>query len=247
MSKKTIVMFIIVLICVFMIILLLKNSNDKVVLSTYESIIDRVDNKETFNLLLQNNDNDDIIEIFDYYHDVYDIDYKLLLVDYNDERFNELLEKLSLDILPQDKSVFIVVEDGKVRFTIRGEYSEFNLKKFLVDHELIEKRYMYIDAIIYGNFQDYYKDNNSYCVLYIRPDNQNIYDYRKTLVRNDIRSIIMYPNYAGSEEAEKYFKEKIDFGNNINEKLPAIIKIKQKKILGSHTNVSIKDITRLCN
>jgi len=247
MGKKTIVMVIIVLICIFMIILLLKNSDSKVSLSTYESIINKVNNKESFNLLLQDSDNDDIIEIFNYYHDVYDIEYELLLVDYNNELFNELLEKLSLDMLPQDKSVFIIVKDGKIHSTIRGEYSEFNLKEFLINHELIEKRYMYIDAIIYGNFQDYYKEDDSYCILYIRSDNQNIYDYRKTLVQNDIKSLIMYTNYAGSEEAEKYFKEKIDFGNNITEKLPAIIKIKQKKILGSHTNVSIKDITRLCN
>ncbi len=246
-NKKLIAMLIITLICIFMTILLSQSNDARAVISTYENIINKVDNKESFNLLLQDSHNDDIIEIFNYYHDVYNIEYELLLVDYEDERFAELLEKLSLEMIPQDKSVFIIVEDGKARSTIRGEYSEFHLKEFLINHELIEKTYMHVDAIIYGNFQEYYKDNNLYCILYIKPDDQNLYEYRELFVHNDIKSLIMYSNYAGSEEAEKYFKEKIDFGDNTVEKLPAIIKFNNGKILDSHTNITHKDITRLCN
>ena len=62
-NKKLIAMLIITLICIFMTILLSQSNDARAVISTYENIINKVDNKESFNLLLQDSHNDDIIEI----------------------------------------------------------------------------------------------------------------------------------------------------------------------------------------
>ena len=241
-NKKIIISLIVIgLIIISVIGVLLNNQKHPMQTTSYNKVIKKINKKETFNILITDKDTMDLRMILNYYENVYDIDVDYLDLDPKDAKFNDLMKKVSIDFLPSFKSIFITVKGGKITGSIMGEFNEPNVKDLLVESKTIGKEYKDIDTVIIKNSKNYSKD--SYTILYINQDDKDLYKYRELLVKNKIKSVILYPNTSEIKEVESLNKE-LGYGYDINDKLPTLIRIKDKKILYYYSNIKLEDLVK---
>lgn len=241
-----IVLVLIVIVSAILLVTLPNNKHDKIVVNEYQTIIDKINNKESF-LIILTKKSSEMNDTFMYYIDAYDLDANYLTMDNKDEKYKELLKMLSLQDTGDNEIIMQYIKNGNPFAGIIGVFSESDFKKFLIYNKIIDSTYKDIDVLVDGNFNDYYSKNQSYCLLYIDRKNENLFKYRKKLVENHIHSLIMYVGGIESMDTEEYFNEKIDFKNNPEAKLPVTIKVQNNKILYSHSNVMLKDLIEKCN
>ena len=241
---KIIIIALSIFVGIGILLFLQKNSLLPIFTNKYTNIIKKIDNKETFSVLIVNDSayGKEMKKTCDYYKDVYGIKYIYLDEDHDDTEYKKLIKKLGSNLTGKETTIFAYIEKGVVKSSLAGEFYESSLKDFLINNGLIEKKYKDIDTIVIDKYNDSFKDDKSYNILYIDGADKNLYQYRKLLVKNKIKSYIVYVNNLGQIDTEKYFKKKLKFDSmEDNNKLPVIIKIKNGKIESSYTNISLKE------
>jgi len=245
---KTIIIVLIILIIIVLLIFLLKGEK-KVYYNEYEKIVEKLNNKESFYVLLMQDENDELLSpSLDYYSDVYDLKYMKIKMNFNNNTFNKLNQNDMFGLTINDKNAFIVVKDGKVINKLVGEFGEKTLKRFLIDSNLISNEYKYVDILLTSDkeFDKYYKSDKTYCLLYINSDNNNLNNYRKKLVKNKIDSLVLYNSGISLEKTIDYFNKELKIKKRSNEKLPAVFKIKNNKIEELHHNITLDKLIDYC-
>lgn len=241
-NKKIIISLIVIgLIIISVIGVLLNNQKHPMQTTSYNKVIKKIDKKKTFNILITDKETSDLRPVLNYYENVYDIDVDYLDLDPKDAKFNEFMKKVSIDFPPSLKSIFITVKDGKITGSIMGWFNESNIKDLLVESKTIGKEYKDIDTVIIKNLKSYSKE--PYTILYINKDNKDLYKYRELLVKNKIKSVILYPGTGEIKEVKAIEKE-LGFDRNVNDKLPTLIKIKNKKVLYYYSNIKLDDLVK---
>ena len=91
-----------------------------------------------------------------------------------------------------------------------------------------------------------YNKDEIYNVLYINASDKNIYEYRKLLVKNKIKSLIIYAGNITQRDEEQSIREKLNIPNNTYDNLPILIKMKNKEIINSYNNISLNDLVKNC-
>ncbi len=232
-TKKRIILLIslIVIVIISIITVTITSNSDN---NNYQEVIDRINNKETFVLLITNKDNE-LLDIMNYYKDVYSVEYTSL--DYNNKKeYNEILKKLSYDGSLDNDSLLKLYKNGEEIAGIEGIFSENDIKILLINNGLIDKEYKEIDSLSLSNIDV----NNSYNVLYINKDNKDLYEYRKLLVKNKIKSaVVFHGSYDESGLAMMLDEEYNTFEKDV---LPILIKMKKNQIMYSTTNIKLKDL-----
>ena len=243
MNKKALIA--IISVCIILVIgVLLIIQRNPMTKTNYDSILKKLDNKEDFVLLLIDKDSE-MNEVFQYYIDVYDLDIEYLYNDKTNNQYNEIIKRLNLTESSDNEITLLKIKKGHFNNGEIGLFGEAAIKNFLIENELIDKSYAEIDTAIESDFKDYYQDEKSYCVLYINSSNEDLYIYRKELVKNKIRSLVLYVGNIEQMEAEKYFQEELGFDDS-NDQLPAVIKVRQNKVLYASANVTVKDLVKKC-
>ena len=195
--------------------------------TSYSKVIKKIDDKETFNILITDKDTSDLRPILNYYENAYNIEVDYLNLNPKDEKFKDFFKKTSIEFMDSFKSIFIVVKDGKITSSIMGEFDESSIKDLLINSKTIGKEYKDIDTVIIKNLKNYSKE--PYTILYINKDNKDLYKYRELLVKNKIKSVILYSGTGEIKEVKAIEKE-LGFDRNVNDKLPTLIKINQCSI-----------------
>ena len=171
-NKKIIISLIVIgLIIISVIGVLLNNQKHPMQTTSYNKVIKKINKKKTFSILITDKETSDLRPVLNYYENVYDIDVDYLDLDPKDAKFNEFMKKVSIDLLPSLKSIFITVKDGKITGSIMGWFNESNIKDLLVESKTIGNEYKDIDTVIIKNLKSYSKE--PYTILYINKDNIN--------------------------------------------------------------------------
>ena len=247
MKTKKIIVEIVTIIGIIAIGVLLINQRHLVANRPYKETIESIDNKGTLNVLIvDKNENTGIKDIFNYYKEVYEVNYKLINKDPKNEEYKETIKKIDPNLTGEEPFVFAVIKDGVAIATLMGDLEEKNLKDFLINNEIIDKNYKNIDTAIDNKYKDYLNDKRGYCILYINAGDKDLYKYRRQLVENRIRSLIMYVGNGNQNSSEKYFKEKIGIKKGDYSKLPMTIKIRNGKILNTSSDVKVSELVRKC-
>ena len=242
MKNKKIV-FVIITIIIMVISMGLLITNKPKTTNQYDIIIKKINNNETFSIAFIKEDNSNAKEIFEYYEKAYSINIKYIYVEQNDSNYRSLAKKLNLS---ETRTSFIVIKAGKIISGITGIINEHNLKKVLIDAELISKEYESIDQLISNDFKNTAEKNVTYNILYIDSNHKNLYKYRELLVSNKIKSLVLYANNVDQIQTENYIKEKIGIKKGDYSKLPIVMKVRNNKVLNTHSNVKPNDLVRYC-
>lgn len=236
MKKKIIIL--IIVICVITTIIIVFQKNIKAVRQTeknsvYEQVLNRIKDKETFNLLIvkSKQNQKELLTMFKYYKKTYSIDYKMIQANKENKDYQALVNKLNIEYNEQD-SMFIIIKDGIMNSSLIGSYSELDLKSLLINSGLLDKKYETIDSLIDNSFfKEKYNKENNYNILYIDQNDPNLYEYRSILVQNSIESLIMLKDNANQIETIEYFNKKLGFNDEIYNKLPLVIRIRKDNFL----------------
>ena len=213
-----------------------RNSN------TYQNIIDKIDRKETFNILITDSEDEYTNKVFEYYRDVYSLKYEQIKKQQKDIKYKKLLEKTTFDISDKDEVIFVIVKDGVPSAGLIGEFSEEALREFLITNNIINKKYNNIDLLIEDDFKDFYINNNdNYSILLINYNDKELNDYRKLLAKNDIKSVVIYNGDIDIYDIEE-FKRVLGSDIEAYNKSPIIINIKNKKMVNYYENVKLDDL-----
>lgn len=243
-NKKVFLIISIVLIVVGVFLIMTSQQGKKISLFKDKSkeIIEKMDKKESFNLLITGEGTDQLLNSFNYISDTYDIPFVKLNMDNQNESYKKLLKRL--DVNPSDniEMIFDIIKEGVSTSGMRGVFSENQLKDMLIKDKQIKEEYKDIDRLIEDDYEDYYKSDIGYSILYISQDKEDIAEYRKLLVKNKIKSLVMYPDRLSMKKAVTFYNEQIDSEGNIEEKLPAVIKTRNGKIEYVKTNVTLDNL-----
>ena len=212
----------------------------------YSGVINQIDKKETFSVLLTSNNSANLEKTLNYYEEAYNIKVEYLDINFNNKNFNELVKKTSLNVLDSTQSMFLVIKKGKVAGSLMGDFTEKHIKDLLISSKMISDKYKDIDSLI-GNDLKEYKDKKSYSILYINRNDKDLYEYRKLFVKNNIRSLIMYEGDPNQIKTIDYFNKQLGYKFEPSEKLPILIKIRNNKILYYYSNVKLKDLVKTAN
>lgn len=240
--KKKIIIVLIILVIVFTgLVFINKNSRS----TSTENVIKMIDNKETFNLFISFDESSRNAKILKYYKDNYSINYKYIFMNEYDETYEKLIKKLGLEIYKEDRELFTIIKNGSPQHSLIGVFSENNIKNLLIDSKLIDKKYNEIDYLFVDDeFDNYFKQDKLYNVLFIDPGDENLYKYRTMLMQNNIPSLIIYDGNLNSAKTGALFREKLNLDIDISDKLPILIKIKNGKILSSKNNINLDDFQK---
>ncbi len=210
----------------------------------YEKIVHKIENKETFNLVLsQNNDKEAIVKILDYYKKMYDLDYEIDNIDFNSTSYNSLIKKLGLRLTELDKNIYVIIKEGRLVGYFLGDFNESAFKNSLIASKMVDEKYSKIDAIVKNSFKDYYTFGEDYCILYISPSDNNLYKYRKVLVESEIKSLVVYVEGPFEIKIDEYFNGPSVIDKNDVNKLPVVVKIKNKRIISSKSGVTLRQFS----
>ena len=247
-NKKVIIILSIVILMVLGVLLLMQRHPEA---NYYKEVLDKISNEETFNILIVNESDTnktarDTAKIFEYYKDLYGVKYIRVDGNVKDSDYMKLIKKIDSNLNGQEPIIFSMFDTGKPVGNMIGEFKEPILRDYFINNKIISEEYKDIDVVMDNNLVKYLKSKKSYCILYIDPSNNNSFAYRKILVDNKIRSLIMYTGQANQIEIEKYFKEKLKITGDVSEKLPMTIKIRSNKVLYSYSNVKLDDLVDKC-
>lgn len=240
-SKNKIILIIICMLfviiigfCVFKIV----NKEDP-----YESVISKINNKESFAFILSKSDSFSMKKTFEYYSDVYSIPIVFLTEDTDNKYYKEVLKFTGQKVLAENGVIFQLVDKGNQSGVLIGTFDEFYIKRLLINFGYIDKAYEDVDNFINSSFNDYYKKDKTYNVLYVGEDDSNYYEYRKLLVKNKIPSLVVLLGFSNIDTIEYLEKET---SIKSEDELPVLIKIRKNKIIDSYKNVSLDSLVSKC-
>ena len=233
----------IILVTVLMISGCKKEHSINVASDPYEEVVKKINNKESLNLVLIKKDSA-MNKVFEYYEDAYGIKFNRLYVDKNSLGYKQLMKALDQDIEEDNEIIFQIIKDGVPNHIIKGLFSEKDLKKQLIEQKVLGEEYKDIDTFMDSDFK--YNKDETYNVLYINQSDKNIYEYRKLLVKNKIKSLIIYAGNITQRNEEQSIREKLNIPNNTYDNLPILIKMKNKEIINSYNNISLNDLVKNC-
>ena len=209
----------------------------------YEEVVKKINNKESLNLVLIKKDSA-MNKVFEYYEDAYGIKFNRLYVDKNSLGYKQLMKALDQDIEEDNEIIFQIIKDGVPNYIIKGLFSEKDLKKQLIEQKVLGEEYKDIDTFMDSDFK--YNKDETYNVLYINQSDKNIYEYRKLLVKNKIKSLIIYAGNANQIEVENDIKEKLNIKSSLDANLPVLIRIKNNKVIKSYSDITLNNIVEKC-
>lgn len=247
----------VIIICILLgllciVLFMLNASNHKPKLETYndkvQNIINKIENKESFNLFIYSeNDDSQLIKDLEYYSKVYNLEYDSIKKNYKNELYKLMISKIDADLSEADDAAFLIVKNGKVDYGINGLFSENNLRRILIQSNIISKEYEDIDHLLYDSeVKDYYNKNELYNVLYISSNDKNLYKFREILVNEKIKSLIVYSNSLESVDTSTSFEEQLGILDEAEKKLPILMHIKNNRILNSFENVTVEHLVEIC-
>lgn len=209
----------------------------------YEEVVKKINNKESLNLVLIKKDSD-MNKVFKYYEDVYGVKFERLNIDKTSLGYKQLMKALDQDIEEDNEIIFQIIKDGVPNYIIKGLFSEKDLKKQLIEQKVLGEEYKDIDTFMDSDFK--YNKDDTYNVLYINQSDKNIYEYRKLLVKNKIKSLIIYAGNANQIEVENDIKEKLNIKSSLDANLPVLIRIKNNKVIKSYSDITLNNIVEKC-
>jgi len=248
MKKKRIIIIIAVVLIIIALVLGLLLNHDKpkpvVIDEEYnnqiKSIINMINDKKTFNIYFYSKDSNSLENVLNYYKDIFSIEYESLEMNFDNDIYKSLVDKLDVDISSRDELAFVVIKDGSVDYSINGLFSENNLRNLLIQAKLIDPLYKTIDYLFNDDeFEKYYSSGELYSILYINSDNKDLYEYRKIFLENKEKSLILYSERLDSIKTSVSFEEEFNILDETTEKLPILIKIKNNKVVSKEYNVSL--------
>lgn len=241
-NKKIIIIVCILIFCsIISLVGFVLHKNAKLANQYYE-IINRIDSKETFDfVLLRNMDGEK--EAIDYYKEVYGLKFELLDIDLANDKCRELINKLDSNINANDKaSFYVVVEEGQIPTFLMGYFSEESLREYFLNYNIIDKKYVDIDA--YANdatFNNYFMSDKEHFVLFTYYDDSDLNAYRKILKDNDIPSFILFPNYSDQNETQQTIEKLLGLKENEDIRLPVLLKVKSGKVLSIEKTITVNN------
>ncbi len=247
MIKKYILITIILLISLLLLALglFLPKDNIKVKDDPYTKIIERINNKETFNLLISKNDYYNIEKTLNYYKDVYNINHETIKANYSNSSYKELIKLLGLVITNGDDMVFIIIKEGKIVNSLIGDIEEPDLKRLLIKSKLINKEYEKVDAIMEDDLKKY-KNDKEYNILYISNSDKDLYKYRSLLVKNKIKSLILYANSLNQYNVITELEKALNINEESKIDYPILIKLNKGKLEKKYTKVNLDNLVEKC-
>lgn len=211
----------------------------------YQYIEEKISNNENFYLLLINDYESYSKKLFDYYNEVYDLDCDYLIINKENNKYRKLMTKLNIEKENENVETFLVIKKGKVISSFGGNFSEQNLRNYFISNSLIDRKYKNIDYVFKDDeFNNYYDNSKLFVILYINKDSLYINKYRELLVKKEISSLVMFYNDFEQIKTNQFFNEKLKLSDDITNKFPILIKIKNKKIVSYEKNVSLKEYSK---
>lgn len=207
--------------------------------TSYSEIIKKIDSKKSFNILITDKDTAYLKPVLNHYKSSYNIEVEYLNLNPKDEKFEDFFKRTSIKFIDSFKSLFIVIKDGEVIGSLVGEFNETNIKDLLIENNVIDKEYQNIDTVITKNIKNHI--DGEYTILYVNKDDKEQYKYRELFVKNKIKSVVIYSGTTDASELMSLNKE-LGYENNIDEKLPAVIKTRNGKIEYVKTNVTLDNL-----
>lgn len=237
--KIIMVVFIVILIIA---IFLLSNTDGEIFQNEYETIVDKMNNKESFNLLLIKDKDEDMIRTLDYYSEVYDIKYEQVDINVGNRHFDKIANKILIDKNYYDNNIFAVIKKGKLDSYLIGYLDDKSYKEFLINNSIIDKEYKEVDVLIKNALNIDYKHDNLYNILFIGGNDNNANEYRKILVKNKAKSFVLYLDNINQIYSDNNLKEQIKFDNKAT--LPVLVKMKNDKVLYSKAGIALDDFEK---
>lgn len=239
-KNKFLIITIVIIIIVVGLIYLIFGNKKNLFIDPYEELIDKMNKKETICVLLTNEKNDELIKTLDYYKNTYDIDIEYLDMNFDNQTFYKFIKKAQVGVDRSTENALIVIKDGRFESGLMGYFSENLIRDLLQRTNIIDAKYKDVDAPI----TDEYKNKDTYDILYISQGDKNLYEYRKLLYKNKKTSYVMHPAYGDHSKIAIDFNKKLGYKGIPTEELPALIKVKDKKIVKVYNNIKLADFKR---
>lgn len=244
-NKKPIIILVLILLIVGVISWKSFSIKPSKKLTIYETILERMNNGESFNLLIGNGKREDLKQMLDYYSDAYGLKIIYLKSDINDTNYSKILLELGLESPVDEQLEFQIIRNGKPYSGTGGILDESEFQAFFIKQKLISEEYKDIDHILSFDFKAYYNQDKTYCVLYDNLDSESSYKFRKLLVKNKINSLILYIGSSDISTVE-YLKKQLGLDRDFIKKLPIAIKIRNNQVLSSVNNVTLDNLVDSC-
>lgn len=205
-------------------------------------IIEKLDNKESFNLFLYSrNEESGLVDVLNYYKKVFSIEFDKLEINFSNEAFKSLVNRLDIDIVDSDETAFIIIDNGIVDSSINGVFSETSLRRQLIKANIIGPEYNHIDYLANDDdFKKYYASNKMFNILYIN-NNSDSYKYRELLLKNKVNSLVIYFGELDSDETSTMLEHELNLEDDSTKKLPILIKTQNHKIISAKYNISLEE------
>lgn len=239
--RKKIIIFLLIFITISLLGVTIFNKKS-VRTNPKNDIITKIEKKETFNVLLTNGNNEELVNLFKYYEKAYSLKYSHMKYIYTSSEFNNIMSKLPIKITPDINNAFLMIEQGSLKYSLLGDFNEEDLKKLLINAHIIDQEYEDIDKLINNDFKNNYDENKIYSILYLNKNDENLYKYREILVKNKVKTLVMYTNGLNQADIEESLKNQINYGEDITKKLPIIMKVRNNKVMFSTTNITLDNL-----
>ncbi len=241
-KKKLIIIISILIILLFItsIYIVFFHNNKPIVKSMYETITEKLNKKESFNLVIEETNDEEINNILNMTRDFYDLKYiKTKVSDFSDNEYNALLKKLNLY---DDKEyftypIFVNIKSGITSSYLVGFSYENDMKNYLFNYNIVENKYKGKDNYITDDeFKKISKTEDEILVLY-GSNNDEFYNIRKKLIKENISYYLLNDGRASTLEIETLIMNELEDGKG-----PYLIKFKHGKIVKYLTDISIDNI-----
>lgn len=240
-NKKMLIIIISILVVLFLGVIyfiFLRDNAQPLIKSEYELLIEKLDKKESFNLLIEDRKNSDVDYALKMARDLYGLEYEKTEVNkFNAKEYDILLERLSLynDKPHLTYPVFVNVKDGKTTSYLVGFMTETDLKNYLFNNNIVDNKYKNKDNYISDEeFKEISKTNEEIIVLYGK--NNEIYDIRKKLIKGNIDYYLLDVGRTNTIETEDMVLNEMP-----EEKGPFLIKFKEGKIVKYLSNITVNN------
>ena len=244
MKERKIGLVFIYLLIITLLLTACSNKSDSNVKDSCSTALERIEKQQSINLIISKEKNTMPSFIRKYYKNVYEIKYDFVTLNKDNKSCVKLLNKIDKNININSVSYLVtLIDHGQVVSYFNSSMTENSFKNYIIDNNILDKKYKEIDYVFKDDeFKKYSKNNKIYWLLYLDSNDKEMYEYRKILVKNNIQSLVMYSNEIDQVYTSSYFNEQLgieDMGeNNV---LPVLMKIKNGEILSRYNNITVKD------
>lgn len=206
--------------------------------------LERIEKQQSFNFIVSKEKAKMPSFIKKYYKNVYEIKYDFVTLNKDNKSCVKLLNKIDKNININSVSYLVtLIDHGQVVSYFNSSMTENSFKNYIIDNNILDKKYKEIDYVFKDDeFKEYSQNNKIYWLLYLDSNDKKMYEYRKVLVKRNIQSLIMYSNEIDQVHTSSYFNKQLgieDMGENNG--LPVLMKIKNGEILSRYNNITLKD------